>query len=610
MGKIIGTAGHVDHGKTELIKALTGIDTDRLSEEKERGLTIDLGFAYIDLEKSGRIGIIDVPGHERFMKNMLAGVGGMDVVILVVAANESVMPQTVEHFHILRFLGVKDIIVGISKIDLVDEETRVIVREEVTDLIGNSPYQEAPIVEFSSVSGEGLQKVREVLDERVAAIGERGSGEQFTRLAIDRCFDLKGIGTVITGTLLSGSLREGEEIVILPSGQKTRARQIQEHNIKKKQVAAGERVAVNLPGISKGMVKRGNIISKENELLPTERLLLSIEPIKGCGTIKDLERVKIYLGSGEFLGRLELIGRRKISQEERFVSYLLCEEKIVAVRKDRCIIRRYSPMKLLGGGIVLDSYPEIRKRFSKGVAQDVEKLVDSDEEETLLAFLQGKHLPIERVRLKMQIPPDDFKKLCDGLLKKGKIEILGEEIFSSEGREVVQDEVEKSVKNYHERNPLKRGMDKEALRNKIGIERQTLDLLLSMMSSITVDKNLVRMSGFSPKFDKDTLKRRDAILHSLKRDPFKPESIQEDDLVRALIEEGEIVKVKSGLYFHKDAVERGKRLIGNAIKKNGPLSAGHLKDVLKTTRKYAIPFLEYLDQIKFTVRKGDVRDLK
>lgn len=609
MGKIIGTAGHVDHGKTELIKALTGIDTDRLSEEKERGLTIDLGFAYIDLEKSGRIGIIDVPGHERFLKNMLAGVGGMDVVILVIAANESVMPQTKEHFQIMRLLGVKDVIIGISKIDTVDEETRFIVKEEVRDLIHNTPYEDSPIVEFSSVTGEGLSQITEVLDERVSKIRERGSKNQFTRLAIDRCFELKGIGTVITGTLLSGSIEEGEEIVILPPGHKTKARQIQEHNVRKNKVLAGERVAINLPGIEKRMVERGNIISKEGQLSPTDRLLVLIEPVKETGDIKDLTRVRIYLGSGEYLGRLELIGKRKVSSDKKFVSFLVLEEEIIALRKDKFILRMYSPMKLLGGGLILDAFPKIKRRFSQDALKDVEKLIDASDGDTLLFYLHGSHLPGEDLRKRMQLPPAEFKSICDILLKEGRIVILGDEIFSSNALEAIKKDIIERVDRFHKKNPLKKGLDKEGLRTALDIERNIFDLLLSSMVEIKVEKNYVKLSHFTPQFDEETSKRKKRILASLKKNPFKPDKLEEDDLIRNLVGEGEIVKIKENMYFHRDAVEQGEKLIREAIEKRGPLGVSEIKDLLKTTRKYIIPFLEYLDRIKFTVRKGDLRDL-
>ena len=609
MGKIIGTAGHVDHGKTELIKALTGIDTDRLSEEKERGLTIDLGFAYIDLKKSGRVGIIDVPGHERFLKNMLAGVGGMDIIILVVAANESVMPQTKEHFQIMRLLGIRDIVVGISKIDIADEETIFIVKEEIRDLIRDTPYEDAPIVEFSSVTREGLDRIREVLDERVSRIDERASKDQFTRLAIDRCFELKGIGTVITGTLLSGSIREGEEIVIMPARLKTKARQIQEHNLKKSKVLAGERVAINLPGIDKSMVKRGNIISKEGQLTPTDKLLILIEPVKEIEAMKDLTRVRVYLGSGEYLGRLELIGKRKISGNERFISFLVLEEELIALRKDRFILRLYSPMKLLGGGVILDAFPEIKRRFSKDTVKEVGRFVDATEEDTLISFLHESHLTKEKIRGKMQVPHNEFNVVVDNLLRDGRIVIMGDVIFSSNGLKSAKKDIIERVNKFHRNNPLKKGIDKEGLRGALEIERNTFDLLLSSIEEVKVEKNYIIGSDFSPQLDDETSARKRQILSSLKGNLFKPEKMEEDDLVRNLLDEGEVVKIKKNIYFHRKAVEQGKTLISDAIKKRGPLSAGEIKEILKTTRKYAIPFIEYLDKIRFTVRKGDLRDL-
>jgi selenocysteine-specific elongation factor len=609
MGKIIGTAGHVDHGKTELIKALTGIDTDRLAEEKERGLTIDLGFAYIDLEHAGRIGIIDVPGHERFLKNMLAGVGGMDMVILVVAANESVMPQTREHFEILRFLRIQNIIVAISKIDLADEETVLLVKEEIKDLLEGTSFEKAPVVTYSSSTGQGIDKIKQVLDKMVGHIDERGTENQFTRLAIDRCFDLKGIGTVITGTLLSGTLREGDEIIVLPPGYKTKARQIQEHNQKKELVHAGERVAVNLPGIEKHMVERGYVITKEDSLIPTEKLLVRIEPTKGGKAIRDMTRVKVYLGSGEYIARLELIGKRKVPAGEPFVCYLVCENTMVAVRKDRFVLRYYSPMHLLGGGVVLDAFPVIKKRFSPEALKRAEKLAEATDDESLLLFLHSTHLPKEHIRKRMQVPPQAFEHICERMLNEGSIVQIGNELIAAERLKILSEEVVDRIARFHKEQPLKKGIDKEQLRTSIGMERATFDALIGKIEGIELEKNFVRHTDFAPQFDPEMKKQSAQILSALKRNPFKPEKITEDDVVRSLRDEGIIVRVKGGIYFHADAVEQGKLLIRKAIEKRGPLTASELKDVLKTTRRYAIPFLEYLDSIRFTVRKGDVREL-
>lgn len=609
MGKIIGTAGHVDHGKTELIKALTGIDTDRLAEEKERGLTIDLGFAYIDLEKSGRIGIIDVPGHEKFMKNMLAGVGGMDIVILVVAANESVMPQTREHYQIMRLLGVKDMIIGVSKIDIVDKETCSIVKEEIKDLVKDTPYQDAPIIEFSSLTGEGISEIRKVLDEKVDSIRSCVSDEELTRLAIDRCFELKGIGTVITGTLLSGSLKEGEDIFILPGEIKTKARQIQEHNQRKSNVSAGERVAINLPGVDRNDIERGDVITKEGQFKPTGRLLVYMETVQNVKRIKDMTRIRLYLGSGEFLGRLELIGRRKVSGGDSFVSYISLEQEIVARRKDRFIFRRYSPMNLLGGGYVLDAFPEISKRFSPATLKRTERLVNAKDEDILLYFINDRHLRKDIVRGRMQMVEEKFEAICERLVEDNRIIAVGDEMFTKESYQKIRNEIVKRVEKFHNKHPLKRGMDKEDLRSKLGLARDTFDDLISSMGDVEMKKNYVKTSGFKPQFDEKTAKKREEILNNLKKAKFKPQKLEDSDLVRNLVHEGFLIKVKEGIYFHKDIFELGKELIKQAIEKKGPLGVSELKEKLNTTRKYIIPFLEYLDSQKFTLRKGDVRVL-
>ncbi len=609
MGKIIGTAGHVDHGKTELIKALTGIDTDRLQEEKERGLTIDLGFAYIDLEHSGRVGIIDVPGHERFLKNMLAGVGGMDMVILVIAANESVMPQTREHFEILQFLRIQHIIVAISKIDLVDEETLLLVREEIKDLLHNTRHEDAPVVAYSSATGEGIAEIKEVIDRIVEKIEPHDQVNQFTRLAIDRCFDLKGIGVVITGTLLSGILREGDEVVILPPGHRTKARQIQEHNERKQLVHAGERVAVNLPGIEKKMVERGHIIAKPGALLATDRMLVKIEPARAGKAIKDMTRIKIYLGSGEYIGRLELIGKRKAGAGEHFICYLVCEEEMVALRRDRFVLRYYSPMKLLGGGTVLDAFPVIKKRFSADALKYAEQLADASDEETLMLFLQDGHLSRETLQRKMQVPSRRFDELSQALCSAGRIAHIGDELITIELLKQLSQQIVDRIALFHREKPLKKGIDKEQLRAMIAMERSAFDALLARIDGIELERNFVRSKGFSPQFDPRMKKRIQEVVGVLTRAPFKPGKITEDDVVRTLLDEGMIVRTRGGIFFHRDTVEQAKQLIRKAIEKKGPLTVSQLKDVLHTTRRYAIPLFEYLDSIQFTVREGDVRKL-
>ncbi|MBA7617180.1 Selenocysteine-specific elongation factor [subsurface metagenome] len=356
-------------------------------------------------------------------------------------------------------------------------------------------------------------------------------------------------------------------------------------------------------------MERGNIISKEGQLSQTDRLLVLIEPVKETGDIKDLTRVRIYLGSGEYLGRLELIGKRKVSSDKKFISFLVLEEKIIALRKDKFILRMYSPMKLLGGGLILDAFPKIKRRFSQDVLKEVEKLIDASDGDTLLFYLHGSHLPGENLRKRMQLPPAEFKSICDILLKEGSIVILGDEIFSSNALEAIKKDIIERVDRFHKKNPLKKGLDKEGLRTALDIERNIFDLLLSSMVEIKVEKNYVKLSHFTPQFDEETSKRKKRILASLKKNPFKPDKLEEDDLIRNLVGEGEIVKIKENMYFHRDAVEQGEKLIREAIEKRGPLGVSEIKDLLKTTRKYIIPFLEYLDRIKFTVRKGDLRDL-
>ncbi len=614
MGKIIGTAGHVDHGKTELIKTLTGIDTDRWAEEKRRGLTIDLGFAYIDLPKSKRVGIIDVPGHERFIKNMIAGVGGFDIGLLVIDANEGVMAQTIEHFHILRLLGIKKIIIGISKIDLVNEETIEIVKGDIKNLIKDSCYKDAPLVEFSSKTGQGITDIKSILDDTLYSIPDRPTDGVFTRLFIDRVFQLKGIGVVITGTLVSGKIRKGDDLIIIPSGIKTKVRYLQEHNEEKEVVSAGERVAINLQKVEKDKIKRGDVIWKVQrptfvgapkckvQNLSTKKFDAYIEPIKKCGLIKDLLPVKVYFGSGEFMARLALIGTRKIEDETPFFSQIRLEEPMSCIRGDRFILRK-AGIGLLGGGEVIDSLPDRYHRFRKGNRDRLEKLLKATDKEALSIFLEDGFKPLSTVKKKIQLHPEKFNALLNSL--KDKVDICGNYIFKKEKLDSIKNEIVSKVKEFHKDNPLKIGIDKERLKIGLKFDDETFDEILNIIDEIEARGRHIKARGFSLK-----LEGGDQIVRDLESHRFQPPLIKVDDLVRALIEKGVLMKVSEDIIFPKSIIEEAKRIIKGLFKDKEKLRASEIKEALGTTRKYAVPLLEYFDRQGFTKRVGDVRILK
>ncbi|MDI6907195.1 MAG: selenocysteine-specific translation elongation factor [Thermoanaerobacterales bacterium] len=628
---VIGTAGHVDHGKTALIHVLTGIDTDRLREEKERGISIELGFAYLDLPSGRRAGIVDVPGHERFIKNMLAGVGGIDLVLLVIAADEGVMPQTREHLEIIQLLEIKRGIVVLTKIDLVDEEWLELVREEVTSFLKGTVLEGAPILAVSSVTREGLPELVRLIDELAADLPERrGAGP--ARLPIDRVFSVTGFGTVVTGTLVDGRLRVGDAVEVLPRGLKARIRSLQVHKRKVDEAGSGQRVAVNLAGVDVSDVDRGQVLVPPQAFRPTQRLDARLELLpEAPRPLKNRARIRFYLGAAEILGRAVILDRDALDPGGRAYAQLILEEPTVAARGDRFVIRSYSPMRTIGGGTVIDPHPPRHKRYRDETIEALATLERGTPEELVVQVLtgRGEALPAGEVAKAAGLNQETVGESLAALAADGQVETLeceGQNLYMA--AQVYADwrqRVLKALEEYRSSYPLREGYPKEELRSrKFSSVSGRLFLCflqnLAQRGEIEVLEKSVRLPGagsLSPLLEA-RVKALDDVFAAR---GFQPPSFVEaaagqgigetesSEYLHFLLREGRLIKLGDDLYLHRDTVERAKEAVAAFIREKGEITVGEARDLLQTSRKFALPLLEYLDQVRFTRRVGDKRKL-
>ncbi|MDI3280741.1 MAG: selenocysteine-specific translation elongation factor [Bacillota bacterium] len=627
---IIGTAGHVDHGKTTLVKALTGVDTDRLKEEKERGLTIDLGFAPFLLPSGRRAAIVDVPGHERFIKNMLAGVTGIDVVLLVVAADEGIMPQTEEHLDILSLLRVSRGVVVLNKADLVDPEWLDLVREEVRTRLLSTPLANSPIVAVSAVTGEGIPELLAAIEEVVGAAAEVERGE-LLRLPVDRVFAVPGHGTVVTGTLLGGAVRPGDEVEVLPLRRRVRVRQVQVHERPVEVAQAGERVALNLVGVEKAELARGCVVAAPGLLEPTYLVDVSVRLLPGApAPLVHRARVRVHIGTSEVMGRVRLIGGDELPPGSSGYAQLFLEEPIVAVRRDLFILRSYSPPRTIGGGSILDAHPPRRRRLRPETLAELKR-----EEEGQPADLVA--LALQRARRRPPLTPEEIRRLTllspaqvQSELKRaaagGRAVALGREEVFLDGAyyQELRREVNAALQEFHARFPLRSGMPKEELRSRVAPawDSRLFNFLLERLERegvIRRAEQAVAAAGHTARAsegEEELLRRLEEELRRGRFSPPPPLELQNrlqvpprrfEELLKVLLERGVAVRVSPEVIFHQEAFTQARQVVAEALREGGTLEAASLRDRLGTSRKYAIALLEYFDQIKFTRRVGDQR---
>lgn len=631
---VIGTAGHIDHGKTALILALTGIDTDRLPEEKTRGITIDLGFAFMDIDEGLRVGIVDVPGHERFVKNMLAGATGIDLAMLVIAADDGVMPQTVEHLEILELLGIRHGIIVLTKKDLVDDDWLELVKEDVKRLVKGSFLQDAPIEVVSSATGEGISRLSETLKGLIRSLHvDRTQG--IFRLPIDRAFTIQGFGCVVTGTVSSGEVKVGDAVEVLPLKKTVRVRGIEVHGEKTDSAHRGQRAALNLSGIKTSVVHRGFQLSLPDYLEPVQMLDCHLRYLPTARRpLMSGERVRFHIATSEVMGRVILLDRDVLRPGEKTFAQFRLEGPVVAERGEHYVIRSYSPCRTIGGGEVLRAaYTKRLKRFREETLAQLRLLLEGTEQEIIeQAFLEPKNylLSDRELTKRLNICPTRVREIIDTLTERGVlVNIKDDSQLLSVHRQKLQttgEEILRHIEEFHRANPILRGIEVAALRTML-----SADVPLPLLSRVLADLQReglivtlgqkVAMSDHRVELSESDKKIISTIEESFLKGKFTPpplEKILPPDpsererfrlLLNLIVEDGTLVEIEPSLYFHARAIEELKDRLERSIQEKGAITVADFRDIVGASRKYVIPLLEYFDRIHLTRRVGDKRVL-
>ena len=625
---IVGTAGHIDHGKSTLIEALTGTHPDRLEEEKRRGITIDLGFAF--LEQNGlRLGFVDVPGHERFVKNMLAGASGIDLVLLVVAADEAIRPQTREHFDICRLLGVQRGIIALSKSDLVDRDACELVRLEVAEFVKDSFLAGAPIIKVSAKTGAGMADLKQALQAAAAATANRSSDRYF-RLPVDRSFPVKGFGTVVTGTLISGTLAAGDEVELLPAREKYRVRGLQTGGKSVEGAAAGQRTAVNLSGIEHTAVRRGMVLAAPGRLRPTRRVDVRLELLPKAMKLKHRARVHFHAGTAEAVGEVLLLEGTELPAGQTALAQIRLQEEVIAVRNDRFIIRQFSPVVTIGGGQVLDPLARRPTRKDSGRVEFLKILETASPQEIVNAMTQRSVLGLagEEIVARTGWQQSEVQAIAARLAEKKEARIISSEPLLLLGEGQFQEICEKlraRVERFHKENPLLPGMAREELRSMLG-KRVRAETFRAAIEGLAAEKKilaageLVKLPGAEITLTAQELQAKEQIEQSFAKTGLAVPSVNEvlakltiergrtEKLLQILLKDKVLVRVSPELIFHSAALGNLIALLRTYKKSKGErIGVPAFKELTGITRKYAIPLLEYLDRQRLTRRAGDER---
>lgn len=642
---VIGTAGHIDHGKSSLVKALTGVDPDRLQEEKERGITIELGFAPLKLPNGQQLAFIDVPGHERFIKTMIAGATGIDIVLLVIAADEGIMPQTREHLDILTLLGVSRGVVVLSRVDLVDQELLELAEEEVRGFLQGSVLADAPLVACSALTGQGLEQLLSTLEQLTASLPERSAAGSF-RLPIDRVFTLRGFGTVVTGTCISGRVTVGEVLEVLPVGQKVKVRGLQVHGQEVTEACAGQRVALNLQGVEKDRLSRGMQLSAVGQGVVTSLLDVSYHQLPSLEKgLSHRQRVRFLSGTGEVTGVVHVLGGALDETEEALnpgqgllppgaegYLQLHLDEPVAARFGDRFVLRLESPLETLGGGVVLDPAPtRHRRQARRQAAAWLEQLEHGSDEERLTVWLKQtglEGLPIERLARRVGCAEAELRVSLEPRVRRGELVLLdgGKRVGEAHVlRACAQVQLER-LQKLHEESPQRAGFPKAELRDPThffgeAIWQQALERLVQD-NHVCVDGALYRLSGHRPQLRPAELAIAQRVRESVVggglappllqelRDSLKVDSSSLVEVLNFLVLQGELVKVAEGHYLATQSLEGLKSQLLTFLQSRGELSPTDFKELTGLSRKWAIPLLEYLDKTQFTMRVGEVRKLR
>lgn len=629
---VIGTAGHVDHGKSTLVQALTGTHPDRLKEEREREMTIDLGFAWLTLPSGEEVGIVDVPGHRDFIENMLAGIGGIDAALFVIAADEGMMPQTSEHLAILDILQVQGGVVALTKIDLInDPDWLDLVEEDIHSALKHTVLETAPIVRVSSRTHQGISELLNRLSDCLANRPPRPDLGR-PRLPVDRVFTMPGFGTVVTGTLSDGSLHTGDEVEILPPGLRTRIRGLQTHRRKEETAIPGSRTAVNISGINVEQVKRGDVIAYPGTYQPSRRIDVRFRLLPDIAqSLKHDMSVKLFLGAAEIQARVRLLGSEELLPAEEGWLQLELDEPVVAIRGDRYILRRPSPGETLGGGTVVDPHPKGRhKRFSAQELASLDTLARGTPAEILFqSLLSLGTAPLQDVITRSNLDTSTANHATQELVTQGEIIALenGEQtvitphtLVTSKGYwEQLKRQVLQEVNDYHKIYPLRRGIPREELKSRLKISSRLFNVALHRIASegeLEDAGSLVRRSGYTIRFNPQQQRSVDGLLARFNASPYSPPTVKEcltevgEELYDAMIDVGLLIPIPPDVVFRKQDYDLMLSDIVNLLKKKGTITAAEVRDHFNTSRRYVLALLEYLDAQGITVREGDARRLK
>jgi selenocysteine-specific elongation factor len=630
--RVIGTAGHVDHGKSTLVQAITGIHPDRLKEEQEREMTIDLGFAWFTLPDGEEVGIVDVPGHRDFIENMLAGIGGIDAAVLVIAADEGIMPQTREHLAILDLLSIHGGVIALSKVDLISEpEWLDLVEEEIRQVTQGTVLADAPIIRVSARTGYGLDEliaaIAVVLSEQPARIDVGRP-----RLPVDRVFTITGFGTVVTGTLMDGKLQVGDEIEVLPSGKRGRIRGIQSHKRKSSIALPGSRTAANLSGLDHTDLQRGNVIGHPGDFRLTRRIDARIRVLPDVDfSLKHNSQVKLFIGAAEVMARVRLLGTELI--EPGHTGWLQIEpvDAIVCTRGDRFILRRPSPADTIGGGIVVDAHPKRRhKRHDEQVIRRLEALAEGDPADVLEQTLLAAGIaPLKTIYLNSKLETDPAQKAVSKLIAENRMLILeGSSNLDLHSEQYVtspayMDQValraEQILQDFHKATPLRIGMPREEYKSKLKLPARQYNLVLKYlleMQAVEEAGGYIQLPGHQIRFSPQQKQSIERLFSAFRQDPYNPPSVKDAekmagaDVYRALLETGQLIQVSAEVVYLPETYRELRDKIIQLIKKQGEVTVAQVRDLLDTSRKFALALLEHLDAGGVTIRQGDFRRLK
>lgn len=625
---VIGTAGHVDHGKSSLVQALTGIDPDRLLEEKKRQMTIELGFAWYESTAVGTVGIVDVPGHKDFIENMLAGVGGIDAVILVIAADEGVMPQTREHLSIISLLNVNTGLVVLTKVDMVDDSDWVdLVEADVRDFLIGSPLENAPILRVSTVTGEGISELRDALDEALMPLAARlDKGKP--RLAVDRVFTMTGFGTVATGTMLDGSFRLDDEVVILPSGVKSRIRGLQSHQKRESIAFPGSRTAVNLAGVDTSLVKRGNVIAAPGKYQPTRRIDAKIDVLGDAAAgLKHNQYVKVFVFTSETIGRLRLLQKQLIKPGEEGWVQIEFEDELVVAAGDRFVMRQMSPAQTIGGGVVVEPHSGTRYKLADtAIIERLERKLSPAAESGIYTYVE-EHPFLTNREIQEQIPEGSsvaaeeiarfveqgkFVKLAQSLNDEEKV--ITADLWQQLTRKMLE-----ALDQFHKQFPLKNGIVSDELARKLRISKQELAVCISAWVNnrqLNESAGVLSLPSFEVRYSANQTRRIKQLYDQIQQDPFNPPGVKEareiltDELYQSQVDQGVLIQLSGDVIIRNTEFEKMKAFVIAEISNHGLLTLAQFRDHFSTSRRVSQALLEYLDRKGITIREGDGRRLK